>query len=94
MLGRDRIVSPRTNGADARRTVAQATDSAFAKITTNNFVYKSLSNWAYNISIGCQHACRFCYVSTTQRSRPGADAENTGSVAKILQQFGVTDAEA
>ena len=94
LLGRNRIVAAETAGADAKRTIAQATDSAFAKITPNNFIYKSLSHWAYNISIGCQHACRFCYVSTTQRSRPGEATENAGPVAKILQQFGVTDAEA
>ena len=33
-----------------------------AVIEENNFRFKSLSNWAYNISMGCVHACPFCYV--------------------------------
>lgn len=33
-----------------------------AAISENNFKYKSLSNWAFNISMGCGHACRFCYI--------------------------------
>ena len=33
-----------------------------AVIAENNFVYKSLSNWAFNVAVGCSHACRFCYV--------------------------------
>ncbi len=36
--------------------------SSPAVIALNNFVYKSLSNWAFNIAVGCSHACRFCYV--------------------------------
>ncbi len=35
---------------------------ALAVIAANNFVYKSLSNWVFNIAVGCSHACRFCYV--------------------------------
>ena len=33
-----------------------------AVISANNFVYKSLSNWAFNIAVGCGHGCTFCYV--------------------------------
>jgi DNA repair photolyase len=33
--------------------------SSPAVIAPNNFVYKSLSNWAFNIAVGCSHACRF-----------------------------------
>lgn len=44
LLGRHRIVAAETAGADAKRTIAQATDSAFAKITPNKFIYKSLSH--------------------------------------------------
>jgi DNA repair photolyase len=36
-----------------------------AVINLNEFRYKSLSNWACNISVGCSHACRFCYVPST-----------------------------
>ncbi len=31
-------------------------------INRNNFKYKSLSCWSINPFVGCQHACRFCYV--------------------------------
>jgi len=33
-----------------------------ATITSNNFVHKSLSNWAFNVAVGCGHGCAFCYV--------------------------------
>lgn len=33
-----------------------------ATVERNRFIYKSLSSWAYNIAVGCEHACRFCYV--------------------------------
>jgi DNA repair photolyase len=33
-----------------------------AIITKNNFQFKSLSGWAFNIAIGCAHGCTFCYV--------------------------------
>jgi DNA repair photolyase len=36
-----------------------------AIIAPNNFKFKSLSNWALNIAIGCSHACRFCSVPST-----------------------------
>lgn len=32
------------------------------EIKRNNFQHKSLSSWAINPFVGCQHACRFCYV--------------------------------
>ena len=31
-------------------------------INRNGFKYKSLSCWSINPFVGCQHACRFCYV--------------------------------
>lgn len=40
-----------------------------ATITVNNFKYKSLSNWAFNISVGCSHACRFCYVPSAATNK-------------------------
>jgi tRNA A37 methylthiotransferase MiaB len=52
-----------------------------AVISANNFKYKSLSNWAFNISVGCSHACRFCYV-------PSASAIKQG---RLLKDFGVKD---
>ena len=50
-------------------------------VAPNNFVYKSLSNWAVNIAVGCSHACRFCYVpsAATIKQKPK------------LAQYGVTD---
>jgi len=52
-----------------------------AVIAANNFKYKSLSNWAFNISVGCSHACRFCYVPSAA----------TNKQAPALKKFGVTD---
>jgi len=31
-------------------------------VNRNNFKHKSLSCWSINPFVGCQHACRFCYV--------------------------------
>ncbi|HAB16332.1 MAG TPA: hypothetical protein DCE44_07765 [Verrucomicrobiales bacterium] len=55
--------------------------SSPAVIAPNNFVYKSLSNWAFNVAVGCSHACRFCYVpsAATIKQRPK------------LSEFGVKD---
>jgi len=50
-------------------------------IEQNNFVFKSLSNWALNYFIGCLHACRFCYVTDTSIRK----------IAKLIQSFGVED---
>ena len=55
--------------------------SSPAVIAPNNFVYKSLSNWAFNVAIGCSHACRFCYV-------PSA---STIKQAPKLAEYGVRD---
>ena len=52
-----------------------------AVISPNSFTHKSLSNWAFNISVGCSHACRFCYV-------PSASAIKQG---RLLKDFGVND---
>lgn len=43
-----------------------------AVIAANNFVYKSLSNWAFNTAVGCSHACRFCYVPSASTIKQGA----------------------
>src|SRR5436853_2406426 len=52
-----------------------------AVISPNNFVYKSLSNWAFNIAVGCSHACRFCYVPSAA----------TIKMTSRLTAHGVTD---
>ena len=33
-----------------------------ATLSESRFVFKSLSNWSYNIAVGCEHGCTFCYV--------------------------------
>jgi len=55
--------------------------SSPAVIAPNNFVYKSLSSWAFNVAVGCSHACRFCYV-------PSA---STIKQAPKLAEYGVKD---
>src|SRR5260370_19341665 len=55
-----------------------------ATITENNFVHKSLSNWAFNIAVGCSHGCRFRYV-------PDASAIKQGPT---LAKCGVEDPDA
>jgi DNA repair photolyase len=58
--------------------------SSPAVIATNNFIYKSLSNWAFNIAVGCSHACRFCYVPSAATIKQGAK----------LAEYGVKDPDA
>jgi DNA repair photolyase len=55
-----------------------------AVIAENHFVYKSLSNWAFNIAVGCSHACRFCYVPSAATIKQGAK----------LAEYGVKDPDA
>src|SRR5580700_9761940 len=58
--------------------------SAPAVIAPNNFVYKSLSNWAFNVAVGCSHACRFCYVPSAATIKQGPK----------LAEYGVKDPDA
>ncbi|HEY2084154.1 MAG TPA: hypothetical protein VGI88_15330, partial [Verrucomicrobiae bacterium] len=58
--------------------------SAPAVIAPNNFVYKSLSDWAFNVAIGCSHACRFCYVPSAATIKQGPK----------LAKYGVKDPDA
>ena len=53
-----------------------------AVIAKNGFKYKSLSNWTFNISVGCSHACRFCYVPSAATNRQ----------IRTLEKFGVKSA--
>jgi len=55
-----------------------------ATIQPNHFVHKSLSNWSFNIAIGCSHACRFCYVPSAATIKMGA----------LLEKHGITDPDA
>jgi len=58
--------------------------SAPAVISVNNFIYKSLSNWAFNVAVGCSHACRFCYVPSAATIKQGPK----------LAEYGVQDPDA
>ena len=58
--------------------------SSPAVIAPNNFVYKSLSNWAFNVAVGCSHACRFCYVPSAATIKQGPK----------LAEYGVQDPNA
>jgi DNA repair photolyase len=42
-----------------------------AVIQPNNFVYKSLSSWSFNIAVGCSHGCQFCYVPSAATIKQG-----------------------
>jgi DNA repair photolyase len=55
-----------------------------AIISQNNFIYKSLSNWAFNVAVGCSHACRFCYVPSAATIKQGPK----------LAEYGVEDPDA
>src|SRR6266516_2764526 len=55
-----------------------------AVIAENHFVYKSLSNWAFNVAVGCSHACRFCYVPSAATIKQGPK----------LDEYGVEDPDA
>lgn len=41
-------------------------------IQQNNFKFKSLSSFSYNVAVGCNHACRFCYVPEVSTNRMAA----------------------
>lgn len=58
--------------------------SSPAVIAPNNFVYKSLSNWSFNVAVGCSHACRFCYVPSAATIKQGPK----------LAEYGVKDPDA
>src|SRR5258706_1209280 len=55
-----------------------------AVIAENNFIYKRLANWAFNVAVGCSHACRFCYVPSAATIKQGPK----------LAEFGVKDPDA
>ena len=78
--------SPKVAGAGSGATSKSPVGiwSAPAVIAQNNFVYKSLSNWAFNIAIGCSHACRFCYVPSAATIKQGPK----------LAEYGVKDPDA
>jgi len=52
-----------------------------ATIEPNGFKFKSLSEWALNLHLGCAHGCRFCYVPDTSANKQ----------QKLLRAYGVDD---
>jgi len=57
-----------------------------AVITLNNFKFKSLSNWSYNISFGCLHGCSFCYVPATAAIKAEKALETREVIPKQWQR--------
>jgi hypothetical protein len=55
-----------------------------ATIERNNFKFKSLSCWSYNVAVGCRHKCRFCYVPQVSTIR----------MSGKLAEYGVKDPDA
>lgn len=77
---RPRIVQPPLIRRDDRVGMWHAP----AVIAENNFIYKSLSNWSFNVAVGCSHACRFCYVPSAATIKQGPK----------LAEYGVKDPDA
>ena len=75
---------------ESRRSILPQADNrvgmwhAAAVIAENNFIYKSLSNWSFNVAVGCSHACRFCYVPSAATIKQGPK----------LAEYGVKDPDA
>lgn len=55
------------------------------RIQLNHFEHKSLSDWACNITVGCNHGCRFCYV-------PAVSAKFLAP--KLKEKYGIDDPDA
>ena len=62
---------------DAKKTTAYGKIDNPALIQRNNFKFKSLSDWSYNISVGCKHGCTFCYVPSTSLIKQETNLEKT-----------------
>lgn len=56
-----------------------------AVIAPNNFKFKSLSDWSYNIAMGCRHGCSFCYVPSTATIKQETNLEKVPGL--IPQQW-------
>lgn len=75
-----KVVRPPVSNGDHRVGMWHAP----AVIAENNFIYKSLSNWSFNVAVGCSHACRFCYVPSAATIKQGPK----------LAEYGVKDPDA
>ena len=94
LLGRGKVIKLTAKQRESESAVREVVTSAFAQIQRNKFKFKSLSSWSYNIAVVCRHACRFCYVPSSQQTGPGKKKENTGNLAKTLRDYGVLDPDA
>ena len=94
LLGRSKVRKLPSADRKSEASVNRAAASAFARIHRNHFKFKSLSCWAYNIAVGCWHACRFCYVPSSQQTGPGKKKKNTGPLATTLREHGILDPDA
>lgn len=94
LLGRSKVRKLSAAERKSEPALWRATASAFAKIQRNHFKFKSLSCWSYNIAVGCCHACRFCYVPSSQQTGAGKKIENTGPLATTLREHGILDPDA
>ena len=94
LLGRSKVRKLPAAQRKSETAVKRAAASAFARIQRNHFKFKSLSCWACNIAVGCKHACRFCYVPSSQQTGPGKKKENTAPLARTLREHGILDPDA
>lgn len=83
-LPRERLIKRKASDRNGHDLVPVDFWPHAAVIAPNNFVFKSLSNWAFNIAVGCSHGCTFCYVPNAATIKQGA----------ALSRFGVTDPDA
>ena len=83
-LSRERLVDRNSDDRNGHGPLPVDFWPHAAVIAPNNFVFKSLSNWAFNIAVGCSHGCTFCYVPNAATIKQGA----------ALARFGVTDPDA
>jgi DNA repair photolyase len=84
VLDRPVKIQPRIAQPLIRRDDRVGMWHAPAVIAENNFIYKSLSNWSFNVAVGCSHACRFCYVPSAATIKQGPK----------LAEYGVKDPDA
>src|SRR6266568_3691716 len=85
LVAQTRTISPsRHTAREPFKKTSVGLWHAPAVIAPNNFVYKSLSNWAFNVAVGCSHACRFCYVPSAATIKQGPK----------LVEYGVKDPDA
>lgn len=76
-------ILPQADITDATSTPVDFWDNHVV-VAENNFLHKSLSDWACNTSVGCLHGCRFCYVPEVSANK----------LARQLGEKGVGDPDA